>query len=215
VKAIQDQANSTEAGVNEHHPVSPTDEQLVAGAQEGDKQASDELVRRYMGKAYAIAYHMCSGDKQDAEDLTQEAFLRALGNINKFRGRSYFYNWLYRILVNTCLDGRRRRQRWKKVFSLFRGREEEIHGGEEVREPSGPVEVADPSSSLNARQLAGAVGDAVANLPQRQRTAFQLEILHGMSIAEVARVMGLAEGTAKTHLFRAMHAVREAADDWL
>jgi RNA polymerase sigma-70 factor (ECF subfamily) len=195
---------------------SPTDEELVRGAKEGDRQASDALVRRYLNKAYAIAFHMCSGDREEAEDLTQEAFLRALGNIKRFRGQSSFYTWFYRILINTCLDGGRRRQRWKRVFSFLRPEEEEREGhGEPLRAALHGVEQVDPAGVLSAHQMATEVRGAVAALPERQRVAFQLKVLHGMRIAEIAQAMGLAEGTAKTHLFRAMRAVREALEEWV
>ena len=96
------------------------DEELVARAQAGDQRAIGELLDRYQQKAYAIAYNMCSGDSEEAQDLTQEAFLRAIRNIKKFRKNSSFYTWFYRIVVNTCLDGIRRRRKRERLFSFWR-----------------------------------------------------------------------------------------------
>ena len=82
---------------------------LVERLKNGDRQASQELIQRYQEKAFAIAFRMLSGDREEALDLTQDAFLTALRKIDGFEGKSSFYTWFYRILINTCLDFLRRR----------------------------------------------------------------------------------------------------------
>ena len=90
--------------------MNPGDEELVARAQQGDRRAFEELVERHKQKAYYIAFDF-SRDREDAKDLSQEAFLKAFTNLKKFDGRSSFYTWFYRILVNLCLDYKRRQKR--------------------------------------------------------------------------------------------------------
>lgn len=188
------------------------DEELVVRARKRDQAAIEDLVKRYQQKAYAIAYHFTDGNVQDAEDFTQEAFLRAFQNLENFRGDSSFYTWFYRILVNVCLDGRRRRNRWHKVFLPWQ-RESQEKG-------LSPEERPDPEAHerslkiISQKELSRDVRESLKRLPEKQRLAFQLKALNGMSIQEVARVMGTAEGTVKSHLFRATQFLRERFKDW-
>lgn len=185
---------------------------LVKLAQAGDARAMEELVRRYQDKAFAIVYHLCQGERQDAEDLTQEAFLRAFGNLKTFRGKSSFYTWFYRILVNVCLDSRRRRSRWQRIISPWLPwKRQEGRTDVEVEDVEGRH---DPVQELSHHQLSEDLEKAMKALPEKQRVAFQLKVLHGMSINEIAGVMGAAEGTVKSHLFRATHSLRQALKNW-
>jgi RNA polymerase sigma-70 factor (ECF subfamily) len=193
----------------------PTDETLVTRALEGDRSAAAELVGRYHQKAYGIAYHLCSGDTEEARDFTQEAFLRAFANLGTFRGRSSFYTWFYRILVNTCRDGRRRVWRWKRRFAFWRSTPED--GATERSTPENhpdQAQHADPAAVLTGKELRERLRKAMLSLPRKQRTAFQLKVFHGMTIHEIAKVMNTAEGTVKSHLFRATQQLREALSDW-
>jgi RNA polymerase sigma-70 factor (ECF subfamily) len=188
------------------------DEDLVAQARKSDQKAIEDLIRRYQQKAYAIAYRFTDGNVQDAEDFTQEAFLRAFQRLENFRGDSSFYTWFYRILVNVCLDGRRRRNRWQRIFLPW-----QRHSTDKGLSPE---ERPDPEAheralkSISAKDLSRDVRKALRSLPEKQRLAFQLKALHGMSIQEVARVMGTADGTVKSHLFRATQFLRERFKDW-
>ena len=188
------------------------DGDLVGRARTHDQQAAEELVHRYQQKAYAIAYHFTGGNVQDAEDLTQEAFLRAFQNLENFRGDSSFYTWFYRILLNVCLDGRRRRNRWQKIFLPWQR--------DSTDKALSPEERPDPEAherslkTITEKELSRDIRESMRSLPEKQRLAFQLKALHGMSIQEVARVMGTAEGTVKSHLFRATQFLREKFKDW-
>jgi len=193
-------------------PLSPLkDEELVARARKSDQRATEDLVRRYQQKAYAIAYHFTNGNVQDAEDFTQEAFLRAFQNLENFRGDSSFYTWFYRILVNVCLDGRRHRNRWQKIFLPWQR--------DSTEKGLSPEERPDPEAherslkTISGKELSRDIQESLRSLPEKQRLAFQLKALHGMSIQEVARVMGTAEGTVKSHLFRATQFLREKFKD--
>jgi len=188
------------------------DEDLVALARRSDQRAIEDLVHRYQQKAYAIAYHFTDGNVQDAEDFTQEAFLRAFQNLENFRGDSSFYTWFYRILVNVCLDGRRQRNRLQKIFLPWQRKSAEKR--------LSPEERPDPEAHerslkiISEKELSRDIREAVKSLPEKQRLAFELKALHGMSIQEAARVMGTAEGTVKSHLFRATQFLREKFKDW-
>ena len=191
------------------------DEELVPRAQKDDQWAIEEFVSRYQQKAYAIAYHMCSGDSEEAQDLTQEAFLKVFRNIKKFRGDSSFYTWFYRIVLNTCLDGRRRRRRWERIFSLWRPGQREEETSKEVLEKQPDMgEGNNPMMVLSGKQLTREIRKTLMSLPERQRVVFQLKVFQEMSIREIAQVMGSAEGTVKSHLFRATHSLRTALKDW-
>lgn len=200
----------------EESSMSVEDKELVARAQDDDPSAFEMLVRRYQEKAYAVAYHMSGGNGEDAQDLTQEAFLRAFRNLKNFRGKSSFYTWFYRILVNTCLDNRRRRNRWGKMFTFWRSsRRENVHSEAVFEDYPDLSENANPMTALSGKQLSQEVKQALEALPERQRVVFQLKVLHGMKIKEIAQIMESAEGTIKSHLFRATHFMRDALQDWV
>jgi RNA polymerase sigma-70 factor (ECF subfamily) len=190
------------------------DDALVGRAQEGNRWAVEELVRRYQDRAFAIAFHLCSGDRDEAQDVIQEAFLRVFSKLGTFQRKSSFYTWFYRIVVNVSLDRKRRRWRWDRI--LFRR-----HGssGSEGA-PSPPPEQPDrttssnPAELLQEKQLNRDLQAAMATLSEKQRTVFQLKVLHGLTIPEISEILGSAEGTVKSHLFRATQFLRQALKEW-
>ena len=196
-------------------PMTLRDEELVARIKEGEDWATEKLVNRYQQKTYAIAYHMCGEDREEAKDLTQEAFLRVFRSLGKFRGDSSFYTWFYRIVVNVCLDSRRRSRRWKQIFSPWR--QVQRGKGSQGDVPEEQPDMRDdinPVSALSGKQFAKEIKRSLKALPERQRLVFQLKVLHGMSIREIAQVIGTAEGTVKSHLFRATRFLREELKEW-
>jgi len=209
----QDEPKSDAQG--KESPMGVTDEELVTRAQHGDQGAAEDLYNRYQKKAHAIAYHMCFGDREEAQDLTQEAFMKVFRTLKEFRHNSSFYTWFYRIVVNTCLDSRRKRRRWERFFPFRRsGKLEKERVPNEVEEQAGAGESFDPAGAVSGQQLTQEVQNALIALPQKQQVVFQLKVFEGMSIAEIAEVMGSAKGTVKSHLFRATHSLREAVKSW-
>ena len=195
--------------------MSPRDEELVTRAQDGEKWATEELVSRYQQKAFSIAYHMCAEDSEEAQDLTQEAFLRAFRSLGKFRGDSKFYTWFYRILVNICLDKRRHRRRWQRVFVPWRPVKAEKNLSKNTPEEQSDMDPGNnPIKVLSRKQLSKDIRKSLKSLPEKQRTVFQLKVLDGMTIREIAEVLGAAEGTVKSHLFRATRFLREELKGW-
>ena len=117
-KSIDVNDHQVEAGGQQSSP-GLEDERLVALAQDGNPQALEELVGRYHRKAYAVAYNMCAGDREEAQELTQDAFLKVFRSLKNFKAHSSFYTWFFRILVNTGLDRRRHLGRWKKILPII------------------------------------------------------------------------------------------------
>jgi RNA polymerase sigma-70 factor, ECF subfamily len=180
----------------------PADEELVKLARTGDSKAFELLAQRHQQKAYHIAFGFVR-DREEAKDLSQDAFLKAFMNLKTFDGRSGFYTWFYRILVNVCLDHKRRRS--------SRFNEEFNEAVESQVEPSHASALpTTPDKAVLASQLSRKVGVALDGLPATQRTAFILKNHQGLSIKEIAEVMETAEGTVKVHLHRAVKALRES-----
>lgn len=178
------------------------DEELVALAQKGDRRAFDELIDRHKQKAYHIAFGFAR-DREEAKDLSQDAFLKAFTYLKNFDGRSSFYTWFYRIVVNVCLDYKRRTKRTSA--GEF---DENI---ENQMEPShNPAMPLAPEQHVLAAQLSRKVDAALQTLPAKQRTAFILKNHQGLSIREIAETMETAEGTVKVHLHRAVTALRQS-----
>ncbi len=189
------------------------DEELVYQAKAGKSSAMEELVKRYHKRVYGIAYIMCSENPEEAEDVTQEAFLRAFRGLNRFRGDSSFYTWLYRIALNLCMDKKRRWHRWQRIFMPWRSGKDLSEPLENTSDQNGG-EQQNPAAVLRQKELSKDVQRSLRSLPEKQRVAFQLKIFQGLSIREIAQAMGTAEGTVKSHLFRATQSLRGALKEW-
>ena len=157
------------------------DRENVRKSREGDHEAFEALVRRYQQMIHAVTYRM-TGSMSDAEDLSEETFIKAFGLISQFRGEASFSSWLYRIAVNACLNWRKREQR--------RG---EIHRDWAVQSESAD---ADP-------ELAALVQEALLQLNPEQRAAVILTTYDGMNHAEAAKVLGCSETTVSWRIFMA------------
>lgn len=195
-----------EEGMGQTPPAKSGDEALVMLAQKGDSKAFDELVERYKQKAYRIAFDF-SRDRDEAKDLSQEAFLRAYTHLKNFDGRSGFYTWFYRILVNICLDYRRKTKR-TSAEEFNEAVENHVDASHPAAHPVAPDQHA------IAGQMSRRVGAALDGLPAKQRTAFILKNHQGLSIREIAETMETAEGTVKVHLHRAVTALRQKLSEF-
>jgi RNA polymerase sigma-70 factor (ECF subfamily) len=178
------------------------DEDLVSLCQRGQRNCFDVLVHRYMEKAFHIAFNF-TRDVEMAKDLSQDAFVRAYANLKQFDGRSSFYTWFYRIVVNLCLDHARRQRRvgWESL--------------DQMSEESGEqAEFADSTFAPDQHAIAGEtqrrVDQTLETMPKKQRTAFLLRNHQGLSIADVAKVMKTTEGTVRVYLHRAVAALRQS-----
>jgi RNA polymerase sigma-70 factor (ECF subfamily) len=211
----REQDSSLALGHQGAHSQSRDDEELVRRAQEDDLWAAEQLVRRYQKKVYSLAYQMSFGDREEALDLTQESFLRVFRSIKRFRGDSSFHTWLYRIVVNACMDARRRRGRWSKVFFSRRTNENgQTNPDKDIEDSAMADDKSDPLSAVSSEQLKRDIKKALSALSKKQQIIFQLKVFQEMSIPEIAQTMGLAEGTVKSHLFRATQSVRNLLQGW-
>lgn len=174
---------------------------LVSRAQAGDRDAFEELVRRHADRLYAVVRRV-GLPREAAEDVTQEAFLRAWRSIDAFRGQSRFFTWLYRIGLNEA-------KRWlghEPARALVRSLDDEDAGE--------PADVRDePHARVTHAELQEAVADAVRALPLKYRTPLILRDIQGLSTADAAAILGLSEAAFKSRLHRARVAVRDAIRD--
>ena len=176
---------------------------LVAFARAGDRAAFGDLVRRHADGLYAVVVRLCA-DRDEAEEVTQEAFLRAWRGLPAFRGDAQFFTWLYRIGVNEArrrADGVRRRAD-VAVVSLDEQRE---HAS---RDRS--VQPVDRAERADLRRILDA---AIAALPVDQRAALVLRDVEGLSTAQAAAVLGLREAALKSRLHRARELLRAGLAD--
>jgi RNA polymerase sigma-70 factor (ECF subfamily) len=191
------------------------EDELVRRARGNDPAAVDQLIRRYQKKVYSIAYQMSGSDPEDARDCAQEALIQVFRNLGRFEGRSRFSTWLYRVVVNTCLDARRRRRRWLQMIFSRRAEKQDAADADPILDSlAAPEDGTDPVSSVSGKELQRDVTEALHRLSEKQRTVFQLKVFQEMSIPEIAAATGMAEGTVKSHLFRATQSVRDQLRRW-
>jgi RNA polymerase sigma-70 factor, ECF subfamily len=176
---------------------------LVAQSREGDTRAFGELVRRYEGKIFRLAQHITQ-NREDAEDVLQESFLKAYEHLDQFKGDSKFYTWIVRIAVNQALMKLRRRKTSKAV-SL----DEQIDTGEDtvVREIAAWDE--DPEQRFTREELGGILDEAIQSLEPPYRSVFVLRDIEEMSTEETAEALNLSVPAVKSRLLRARLQLRE------
>ncbi len=179
------------------------DEELCAKVAQHDQQAFELLVERHQARAYRLA---CSilGNEADARDVSQDAFMRLYESAHRFDGRSRFSTWFYRVLVNLCIDHRRRRKWWGKLLPL-------AGPGDDPDEPGIDPPSAEPGPDQAAigRESAGQLGEALKRLSPNQRTAVLLQVQEGLSSREIAQVLNCSENTARVHIHRGLAALKK------
>src|SRR5947199_3571169 len=176
-----------------------TDEELVARSMGGDVDSFNQLILRWERPIFALAYRVI-GREEDARDVCQETFLRAFRALPGFKGQAKFSSWLYRIALNLCRDWIRR-QRRAPVMQMPEG----VEPGELIAE-TGPVESIE--DLVSRRQLSALVEQAMALLPEEQRTAIILKEYHGMTFQEIADLVGCPLSTVKTRLYQGLTVLR-------
>lgn len=201
VSAIAYITSSTNAAIAGHRPVPSEDNELAARCKQGDPYAFTQLVRRHRGGVYRAAYAIL-GDREDAEDVAQEAFMRAYTAIRSFNHKRSFAQWIWRITVNCAISTLRKRRpiTAKTVQGL---------------EPEGAGTGSDPAQHASASDFRTQVRQALATLPPRQQAAISLFALEDMDMASVATVMGCAPGTVRVHVHRARQRLRELLGQYL
>ncbi len=181
------------------------DDELIREAQSGDRSAFDSLVRRYDQPILRLALHML-GNEQDAQDVHQEAFLKAYRHLGNFRFECSFYTWLYRIVTNLCLDHlRRRKSRREDPATVL-----DAHGDEMdlLSNISDTRAMANPARELDRKHMGACISVALDKLTPRERTVFELKHYQGLKLRTIGEMLSTTEETAKNTLFRATRKLR-------
>ena len=177
---------------------------LVTRAKAHDMAAFEELVRAYQNKIYGLCRQL-TGNGHEAEDLAQEAFIRAYRAIGTFRSEADFGTWLHRITVNVWLNSRRKRSGEQAIVSLDESYREEDGGGLRHNVPDYS---SDPQVALESEELRDQVRKALLALSEEHRAVLVLREMEGYSYEEVAAMLGCTLGTVKSRLSRARMAMK-------
>jgi len=175
----------------------PSDLDLVRRVRLEDYAAFEELVRRYHGRIYGLIYNMTS-NREDAEDVTQEVFMKAFQALPRFREQSSFYTWLYRIAINRTINFRKKRNRVKKVS--LEDFDPDIKQAESYRAFSSK---GSPLRKMNLHEFQQKMNEALQRLSDKHRAVVVMHDIQGMPHAEIAEAMHCSEGTIRSRLFYA------------
>ncbi len=179
---------------------SELDQILVQRVQQGDKGAFDLLVRKYQHRVLSVISRYVS-DWSEAEDVGQEAFIRAFRAIGSFRGDSAFYTWMYRIAINTAKNHLVAQGRRPPSSDIDSEDAAQYEGGVKLRDS------ATPERELLREELERTVFATVNELPDELRVAITLREVDGLSYEEIAEAMGCPIGTVRSRIFRARYAI--------
>ena len=173
-------------------PAGSVDEaSLIGQVRRGDDAAFDKLIRRHLQPAFAVAYRIL-GQREDAEDLVQEAFVAALEHIDTFDTQREFRPWLLRIVANRAINARAHRERRRT---------------EAIPEHAASA-VEPPSAGVERQEMQEHVRQALANLPERQRTIVQLSGFDGLNSTDIGEILNIPAGTVRWELHQARRALR-------
>lgn len=175
-----------------------SDEELVRLAKQGDPNAFEALMMRYQKKVFSVAYGLIH-DTQEAEDLTQECFIRAYSGLGGFQESAGFYTWIYRITVNLCMDHFRKQSAQRAAVT-----DEPVQDQENCE-----LNQVTPEAIASRREIQQAVQNAIQGLPLDQRTAIVLRELEGLSYKEIAEVVNTSIGTVMSRIFYARKRLRQ------
>ena len=164
------------------------DGRVIEACQQGDRAAFQLLFETYKDKVFSIAVYSSGGDRAVADDVTQQIFLKLFTAIRQFRGDSEFTTWLYRLVVNACLDERRRSRRWLPL--------------PETVTMTNPSDKKPQEKQYARREISEAVQAAIGELKPKFRLPILLKYIEGLSYEEIASVMGCSKGTVASRLNR-------------
>lgn len=188
--------------------VNPNEEDklLVKGLKAGEERAFRMLVEKYQSRAFSVAFGYMK-DQEEAKDAVQESFIRVYEKVKSFKGDSRFYTWYYRLLINLCLDTKRK-NRITKIFSIFKtGATEE--GNKEYEVLLREDKKENPEEKYAAGQVAAKIEACIEKLSPKEKQVFELKNYQGFKIREVAEIMKIREGTVKVLLFRSVQKLKK------
>ena len=184
---------------------------LVQRAQANDRAAFNEIVLRYKSKVFNFIHRM-TPSSVDAEDLTQETFIRAYLSIRSFQSRASLNTWLFRIATNLCIDHSRKNKRTQGLVSSL---SQESDDEDSENQKDIPDIAYDPQRVLMNKELGAQLNQALRELPQKLRTVVLLYDIEGLPYEEISEVVGCPLGTVKSRLFNARAALREKLSPYL
>lgn len=187
---------------------------LVKRVRSGDQRAFRLLVERYQKKVYAVALGMLK-DKEEAMDVTQEAFVKVYKYLDHFKGDSSFYTWLYRITSNICIDVLRKKQGG--------GKTEQVEFDEQIQMDTAEANIGalgsrlgtNPQKSALRRELAEKIQEALAQVPEKHRMILLMREVEGLSYEDLAKVLEIPKGTVMSRLFHARAKVQKILSEYL
>ena len=198
-------AKLTQAQIEARAQQRTEDDELIREAQKGQRSAFDALVRRYDQSVLRLALHML-GNEQDAQDVHQEAFIKAYRHLGNFRFECSFYTWLYRIVTNLCLDQlRRRKSRREDPATLIDSSGDEM---DLLANISDERAMANPARELERKRMGERIHEALDKLTPRERMVFELKHYQGLKLRTIGEMLNTTEETAKNTLFRATRKLR-------
>lgn len=189
----------------------PSDQEAVASAKAGDHEGFRILVERYQGRVYRLALRVLR-DEEQARDAAQEAFLKVYRSIGRFEGRSSFYTWLYRLVLNLCLDMKRRDRSARHVEWTEEAAESARADTGFTDEPAASARDAaesGPAGDLERAEVRRKVAEAIDTLPDVQRETLVLREVDGLSYAEIAESLGISKGTVMSRLHYARKKIQK------
>jgi RNA polymerase sigma-70 factor (ECF subfamily) len=177
-----------------------SDAYLVERALDGDLAAFEKLVARYQNKIIGYVGRMTDGDREEAEDITQETFIKAYRSLDSFRGQASFSTWLYKIATNLCIDrARTKKRRPQQAYSL----DEPVDRDEEKGAREIPDNRYEPGKGVERDEMRALVRETVAEMPEKMRQVLIMCDLQGMPYEEISRILDVPLGTVKSRLFHA------------
>lgn len=185
------------------------DNDLVRLAQEGDTDAFSTLVERYHSRIYTLTFQMTSS-REDAEDLTQEVFVKAFEALPRFKGKSSFYTWLYRIGINKTINYRKKRNRNRPVS--LDAMEQEVRSEESYHAFNSK---GSPLRNVSLGELQKKLNEAMEGLSEKHRTVVVMHDMQGMPHDEIAKVVGVSVGTVRSRLFYARRQLQAELGDYV
>lgn len=207
--SISKAINKTLVTSPERQAEADEDLEIVQKVQEGDIDAFDQLVSKYRERIYAVVYNLTS-NREDASDLTQDAFIKAFQSIGRFKGKSSFFTWLYRIALNTTLT-HLRKNKLRRFFSFEKMNDEDHTAG--FIEALTTDSDSDKKALMN--ELQEKLNDAFQKLSVKHRTVITLYEIDGLSHKEIADIVGTSVGTVRSRLHYAKQFLQAELKDYV
>jgi RNA polymerase sigma-70 factor (ECF subfamily) len=200
--------SSAQKSASKRERADGADLELVAQAKAGHLKAFEQLMSKYEGKVYSIAYRM-TGNREDAEEVLQETFLSVYKSLGRFKGKSRFSTWLYRIAVNASLMRLRKTKKKTRILSL-----DEPIGGDETHPKREVVDWSTPEDIVERKRLMEVITRAIDSLPETYRAVVLLRDGEGLSNSEVAKILKTSVPAVKSKLHRARMHLREKLSEY-